>query len=296
MADCKKYMDMISCYADGELPEQEQKLLLTHLDGCASCRALLSAYRSIAEAAEETLVQVPDGFAAGIMEKIARLPRRRTSAYMKAIRPVIISFAAAAACLALVFTVSPQWFDFNSKSKQSTLAKAPELADMAERGTDSALMDSAAPEASGNFGGREAANAKSDDERIIMYATSEASADVETPQTGMGAASVDSPVPNGAAPDGQPSETASQAAGQSGAGFGIAGVDENTLVIYYAVFSFEGALPDHVTGVEKTDRGGGLYSLVVTAEVARELINDGYTNYVIGNEDAESALVYYTAD
>ncbi len=294
MADCKKYMDMISCYADGELPEQEQKLLLAHLDGCASCRALLSAYRSIAEAAEETLVQVPDGFAAGVMEKIRKLPRRRSGGW-KAVRPVIISFAAAAACLALVFTVSPQRFDFGrNKAKMSARVEAPDMADTAERGTDSVLMDSAVPEAgSGEFGGTEAA--KSDEESLFLYEAAGASADVETPQTGM-ATATDSPAPNGAATDGQPVDSTSQVTRHPGVKLGIAGVDENTLVIYYAVFTFEGALPDHVTGVEKTDRGGGLYSLVVTADVARELINEGYTNYVIGNEDAETALVYYTED
>jgi hypothetical protein len=295
MADCKKYMDMISCYADGELPEQEQKLLLAHLDGCASCRALLSAYRSISEAAEETLVQVPDGFTASVMEKIRKLPRRRTGGYMKAVRPVIISFAAAAACLALVFTVSPQWFDFGrTKAKLSARVEAHDTADMAERGTDSILMGNAAPDASsGKFGGSE--TAKNDDENLVLYEAAGASADVETPQTGMGVASpADSPVPNDTAQDGQPVESTSQATRHPGIQISIAGVDENTLIVYYAVFTFEGALPDHVTGVEKTDRGGGLYSLVVSADVARELINDGYTNYVIGNQNAETALVYYT--
>ena len=49
MADCTKYRDMISGFADGEISEKEENEVQRHLEECASCRMLLTLYKSISE-------------------------------------------------------------------------------------------------------------------------------------------------------------------------------------------------------------------------------------------------------
>lgn len=314
MADCKEYESMISSYVDGELPEHEEKALLAHLDGCASCRALLSVYQCVSEAAGENLLDVPDGFSVKVMDKIMELPKLQpvtANNKKRVLRPVAASFLAAAACFALVYFISPQLFDFGPRMKTGASTE------------DSAYMDMAATEADDGaqlYGDEEIYMMEDGDE--ATKGTGEMTADSSAresdttnegqdntpPEMGLMAAPVpeetgdpeaaqpaDRPTPQPGAQSPAALPQSPGAALSASAGDWLE-IDEQTLDAYYAVFTFKGALPEILNGIGKTANQDGSYTLVISAETAKQLINDGYTVYVKGNENAQDALVYYIAE
>jgi hypothetical protein len=318
MADCKEYESMISSYVDGELPEHDKEALLSHLDGCASCRALLSVYQCISEAAGDNLLDVPEGFSVKVMDKIKELPKLQpvtANNKKRVLRPVAASFLAAAACFALVYFISPQLFDFGSRMKTGASTE------------DSAVMDMAATEASdgaqlygdekmymmedGDEASKGSGEVPADSEARESDATNEAQ-DSTPPEMGLMAAPVpeetgdpettqpvEHPTPQPPAQPGAQSPAAvpqsSGAAMLTPAGDWL-NIDEQTLDAYYAVFTIKGSLPEILSGIEKTTNQDGSYTLVISAETAKQLINDGYTVYVKGNENAQNALVYFIAE
>ena len=80
MADCTKYRELLSGQADNALTEAENSELMKHLEGCAACRALLSVYRDITCAAEESMEEPPEDFAAGVMRRIKALGNENAAA------------------------------------------------------------------------------------------------------------------------------------------------------------------------------------------------------------------------
>lgn len=63
-------------FAAGELPAAESARVREHLQGCARCQATMDELRAEQNALRAA---VPfDGFAAGVAEKLARVPARRT--------------------------------------------------------------------------------------------------------------------------------------------------------------------------------------------------------------------------
>lgn len=278
MADCTRYKDMISSFADGELSEQEAAEVQRHLDGCPACASLLTAYRSITEAAEESLEEPPPDFAAGIMARIKALsaettygiPQRRR----RSPRPFVISFIAAAACVALAFIVAPQLFRFwNSDSSLSGTASAPQAAPMEDtagiaRSSESETIDSFRVKNTSDYGA---------DSTQLTSGAPESS-----PNEGQRGKGDGSP-PAGAAPA-EPAPSAAHYAIQSDT--------EENLEKYYAVISIKGLLPAVLTKADMQKNSDGTRSFEITVEKAELLIADGYPA-VMGNKNASAALVIY---
>lgn len=274
MTDCTRYKDMISSFADGELSEQQAAEVQRHLDGCPACAALLTAYRSIAEAAGESLVEPPPDFAAGIMARIKALseetargvPQKRRRSH----KPVVISFVAAAACLALAFIAAPQLFRFWSPDKASSNAvSAPEAAPMADAAgiagsgmseTDSSQMNYSADSAQLTSGVPGSPSPEDQKEKDEGYA------------------------PAGTAAPAERAPSASQ--------FAIQSETAENLEKYYAVISVKGLLPVELTKAEMKKNSDGTQSAEITVEKAELLIADGYPA-VMGNKNASAALVIY---
>ncbi|MEL4106982.1 anti-sigma factor [Oscillospiraceae bacterium WX1] len=109
MADCKKMRDLVSAFADNALTDLEKEELRAHLDGCASCRALLSTVQSIARATD-VQADVPATLVTSVMARIKKAPGAApapTRTPLKRLKPVLFSAATLAACLALMLFVFP---------------------------------------------------------------------------------------------------------------------------------------------------------------------------------------------
>lgn len=284
MADCKKYIEMISSFADGELSGNDKIELEKHLEACASCRSLLALYRDIAQVAEESLVEPPDNLAHSIMEKINALPIKEAAVKSSAkkskkpLKPVIISFLAAAACLALVFIVSPEFFGLKSSTtstENASLASAAPSAAM--YCAESAAQDSAsdAEAKSSDTGGT-----KRDAEAGAGAAPEQQDMIAEAPALSSPPASI---TPTSSSPSPSPSPETPQ--------YMIAGMDE--LKEYYAVFDIEGQLPGILKDYTQTANEDGSFNIEISLEVADQLIRDGY-KVKMGAPDVQKALVKYT--
>jgi anti-sigma factor RsiW len=283
MADCKKYREIISAFADGELSGNEKNEFEKHLETCTSCRSLLLLYTGISEAAAGSLPEPPDSFTENVMSKIKSLPENSVThpnaerKRQRSMRPVIISFVAAAACLALAFIVSPGLFSLTGTWKST--ASVP----MASAAPDSSLQAASAEE---NFqydirsdesstAGDAAAVAKD------VGAGSPASTDgfESDPGLEMGiTAATEAPLPEGS------SAPQIETTGKSG---------EDELKVYYAVFVIEGQLPDVITDPAMTDNRDGTFNIVISAETAEQMIADGLVARR-GAPESAIALVIYT--
>lgn len=107
MMACSEYHDAIAEVVDGSLDPARQRDLERHLDGCASCRALLADLKSI-QAAAFTLdrLEVPAHVLPRLQERIAaetpRAPARLLA--FSASRAATAAWVAAAAALVVVTT------------------------------------------------------------------------------------------------------------------------------------------------------------------------------------------------
>jgi anti-sigma factor RsiW len=290
VAECTKYTNMISGFADGELSDSEKAELQRHLDECPDCMALLSAYRSISEAAEKSMTEPPADFASSVMRRIKALPedeqaekftgpaRRNRKSY----KPVIISLVAAAACLALVFLVSPQLFGFLGGSR--TASSVPDAAPNAAFDVSAAASATPAP---GEGGTLQAPAAKQADTGSNTEGTTQDYAIASTPQLTGGA----EPSPSGQA---QPSAAPSASAPPDIQQPQVVSAESLTdyLKEYYAVITIKGQLPDILTEKAKLDNSDGTFNIEITVDLAEQLIKDGF-DVQMGNKDMTAALVVY---
>ena len=97
MRSCSEYQELISRLLDEDLSADEQAELERHVSGCAECRAMLDAFRSLSGALAEDLEEVPAGLHESIMADARREALRRRQAPKRVRR-----FLAMAACAALV--------------------------------------------------------------------------------------------------------------------------------------------------------------------------------------------------
>ena len=98
MADCARYVELLSARLDGELTPAEERELEEHLEVCPACRALegqLSVLHGSFAALEET--PAPAGFAQGVMERIAG--EKKVIPLFR--RPQVRALAGLAACAVL---------------------------------------------------------------------------------------------------------------------------------------------------------------------------------------------------
>lgn len=110
MADCGKYLKRLSCYIDKELPVKEAARFRRHLVKCAACRERLAAYGTISNAVAEALEEPAAELSSQIMKNVravAAEPFNNSGKKKPALKPILISSAAAAACLALVLLGMP---------------------------------------------------------------------------------------------------------------------------------------------------------------------------------------------
>ncbi len=265
MAECRKYRDMISFYADGELPATKKEELAGHLDQCASCRSLLSLYITVTEAAAESLLEPPESFTTSVMDRIKTLSRD-TGANMSAgtgrkrpIKPFIITFAAAAACLALVLITAPGLFGHKSANDFSADAPMPK-AELSAAAADDQDVSMRTYE-DGKAG--DSAEAASSSEAV------------QHPMLGITAASAEPP----------------------GADRGTTAPNNiaDELKVYYAVFLVEGQLTEILKTQVMSDNGDGTFNIEISADMAERLIADGLTAYR-GAPESVIALVIYTPE
>ena len=290
MADCARYREMLSGLVDNTLSDTENKALSEHLEGCAACRALLSVYREITMAAEESMAEPPEDFTAGVMERIKALGNENAATgkpaetgsgaaaggakTKKSFKPVIISFVAAAACLALVFLVSPQLFQFAGSNKTTSVADAPHASAAPADYGQQAPMPAA--------GGQQESALKTADASAEQADGAQDSDAGVPPEPLMGIMA--SPVP---APSAEPTS------GQTGGIPYAVHVKAGALTDYYAVITIKGELPEFIAGNTRTANSNGTYNIEVTVDVAVKLVTDGYPSEA-GNAEKTTALVVYT--
>lgn len=97
---CQRYYELISQRLDGELSQEEERELESHLRICPGCRALaeqLSGLHEEFSTLEE--VPAPEGFARGVMNRIQAEDRKKVVPLFK--RPQFKAAAGLAACLIL---------------------------------------------------------------------------------------------------------------------------------------------------------------------------------------------------
>ncbi len=277
MAECRQIREMLSRYIDGELSAGEKHELEQHLKLCPSCRSILSSYKNIAAAAAESMKEPPEDFAANVMGAIKKLPEEEKTivpdkTQKRHVKTIAITFAAAAACLALVLIASPQFFGRSASTKDAGMtASEPEsgvVYDMMEEadsnsfGADMASDScSLAGEASDSD---EAAAGGTLTEEVTMACPS------SPPGTGQDW------------PSSLPSSEQSNDAGES-----------KLLEAYFAVIYINGRLPDVLEGRDETASEAGSVEIEIPAETAAALLENGYPADM-GNPDAETALVVYT--
>lgn len=101
MSACESYMEMISAHLDGALADDERARMTDHLASCEACRNYmmeLAAIRAALSDAED--VDVPDGFAEGVMQRVREsVQRPKKQNLLRRFAPL----AACAAVLAVIF-------------------------------------------------------------------------------------------------------------------------------------------------------------------------------------------------
>lgn len=134
---CGEYTALLDAFLDGELSPEEMERVRSHLEACPACRAYVDdglAMRAAFPDAEDQ--EVPDGFAAGVMEAVRKTPQ---GAAPKAGRRKTVWFrtaASLAACfvmvLALRYVLPGGGFrDASLRDTAGVDAYAPQMASMA---------------------------------------------------------------------------------------------------------------------------------------------------------------------
>ena len=102
MKYCEEYAALLDLFVDGELSLEEMLRVQEHLDTCPACRAYVDDALAMSAAfpdAEDT--EVPEDFAANVMERIRNSGVAATPKKKKKI-PWVGLFASLAACCAIV--------------------------------------------------------------------------------------------------------------------------------------------------------------------------------------------------
>ena len=109
MRYCERYAALLDLFVDGELPPGEMEQVQAHLAVCPGCQAYVDdalAIRAGFPDVEDTAV--PEGFAAGVMERIRReheAERKSAELRRRSLRRWAGTLGALAACCALVILV-----------------------------------------------------------------------------------------------------------------------------------------------------------------------------------------------
>lgn len=102
MTGCERYHELISLSIDGEISEQERKILNSHLMVCPECRSLLEYFKRLSDEISDMQAEPPEMLASEIMKEIKRQSKRsmgrfaafgRTAAVFAVIAIAVISVA-----------------------------------------------------------------------------------------------------------------------------------------------------------------------------------------------------------
>jgi hypothetical protein len=132
MGNCDKYRDMMGCLLDGELSEENKRLLHTHLDGCPGCRRVFDAYSVVSKTLSEDLAEPPEELVSGIMARLengARRDVRRT----RARRFTPLKLVGLAASLAVILYAGARLEPWNRSDRASKAGAPPEAMAEADR-------------------------------------------------------------------------------------------------------------------------------------------------------------------
>ncbi len=126
MSEHQRYQELISRMLDEELSVEERTALAEHLQTCAECRSVYTAFASLSGTLREDLEDAPTGLRENVMAEIRREEIRKKNTVRRRWVPI----AAAAAVLALVLAVSPRLREANTlkRSQFAATASAPAAA------------------------------------------------------------------------------------------------------------------------------------------------------------------------
>ena len=116
MDNCREYMELISAYADGELPETGKQRLDEHLRDCENCTALLELYSEMSSAVTGSCEPSPEALREGVMKEILRESAATTADNIKRrriVRVIMSRYVPIAACLAIILLVLPRFLSAN---------------------------------------------------------------------------------------------------------------------------------------------------------------------------------------
>ena len=160
MRYCDDYAALLDLFVDGELSPEEMARVQAHLDACPGCRAYVDdalAIRAAFPNAEET--EVPEGFAAGVMEAVRAqgAPERPQAAPKK--RGLSRLLLPLAACCALVLVIRGAGLaGFGSADTAATTSSASDAsaADTTAETEESAEDDAALAYAESDYAAEDA--------------------------------------------------------------------------------------------------------------------------------------------
>ena len=126
MTPCENYWEALNAFVDGECSPEEEAKLRAHLTECEACRealAELTALRGGFPHWEDE--EVPEGFADGVLQRIAGTPQQ---APKKARRKHRAAWASLAACLGIMVLLGTLFPGNRSASSANTAAPASDAA------------------------------------------------------------------------------------------------------------------------------------------------------------------------
>jgi len=113
-----EYIDLISAYADGELPECDCKRLERHLAECEDCSRLLEIYREISACADETMIEPPAELCGNVMAAVradVATAKTRTTKF-----GVFTKILPLAACFAILLFAVTRFGGFSNVNETAT--------------------------------------------------------------------------------------------------------------------------------------------------------------------------------
>ena len=110
MNSCVEYLDLISSYADGELPVRDKQRVEEHLRECEHCAALLSLYREISISVDESCKDAPEALRGGVMSNIFSGKDFGRKKKPLTARSALMKFGPLAACF--VVLLAGIWFSY----------------------------------------------------------------------------------------------------------------------------------------------------------------------------------------
>ena len=133
MSSCEYYQELISRLVDDELSAEEQAVLVSHLEHCPDCAALVQALQSISGVIAEDLAEPPEALSENVMAELRREAIKTKNRKKRRWKGPL----ATAACLAVVIAAAwliPNMFRANSAAPSEAPALASDQAVPQTRG------------------------------------------------------------------------------------------------------------------------------------------------------------------